>query len=221
MSESLAQERQAAAAPRVNLRELVVESALRATTALLFAGFVYGAIQHWLAAPSRISLLLLVLANCLTLGLTLFARVPKKRDWNPITVLCSLGGTYYFLAIELAPGAHLAPEVVGAGLQVIGIAWQIYAKLSLRFSFGILPANRGIVSSGAYRFMRHPIYLSYLVADVGFLLTNFGLQNLLVYAGLYTLQLMRIHREEALLSNDPEYRLYREKVRFRVLPGIY
>lgn len=221
MSESLVQEGQARAAPKIDLRELVLESALRSTTALLFAGFAYGAIRQWLTSPSRITLLLLVLANCLTLGLALFARVPKKRDWNPVTVLCSLGGTYYFLAIELAPGVHLVPEVIGASLLVAGIAWQLYAKLSLRFSFGILPANRGIVSSGAYRFMRHPIYLSYLIADIGFLLTNFGMQNLLVYAGLYTLQVMRISREEALLSDDPEYRLYREKVRFRVLPGIY
>ncbi len=221
MSEGLAQKVQGSAAPKVDLRELTLELALRTATAVLLACFAYGAIRHWLANPSRITLLLLVLANCLTLGLTLFARVPKKRDWNPISVLCSLGGTYYFLAIELAPGAHLAPEILGAGLQVAGIAWQIYAKLSLRFSFGILPANRGIVSNGAYRFMRHPIYLSYFIADIGFLLTNFGLQNLLVYAGLYTLQVIRINREETLLSDDPEYRQYREKVRFRVLPGIY
>lgn len=230
MSESLVQEvqagqagqaGQASVAPKIDLRELVLESALRSTTALLLGGFAYGAIRHWLAAPSRITLLLLVLANCLTLGLSLFARVPKKRDWNPVTVLCSLGATYYFLGIDLASGAHLVPEVFGAALLVAGIAWQIYAKFSLRLSFGILPANRGIVSNGAYRFMRHPIYLSYLIADMGFLFTNFGLQNLLVYAGLYTLQVMRISREEALLSEDPEYRLYREKVRFRVLPGIY
>jgi protein-S-isoprenylcysteine O-methyltransferase Ste14 len=221
MPESLAHTGQASTAPKTDLRELILELALRATTAVLLAGFSYGAIKRWLAAPSRITLLLLVLASCLTLGLTLFARVPKKRDWNPIAVLCSLGGTYYFLAIDLAPGTHLAPEIAGAALQVAGIAWQIYAKLSLRFSFGILPANRGIVSNGAYRFMRHPIYLSYLIADIGFLLTNFGPQNLLVYAGLYTLQFVRIHREEALLSDDPEYRQYREKVRFRVLPGIY
>ncbi|WER46722.1 isoprenylcysteine carboxylmethyltransferase family protein [Cupriavidus sp. WKF15] len=221
MSESLAQKVQASAASKTDLRELLLELALRATTAVLLAAFAYGAIRQWLADPSRITLLLLVLASCLTLGLSLFARVPKKRDWNPVTVLCSLGGTYYFLAIQLAPGAHLAPEAVGAGLQVAGIAWQIYAKLSLRFSFGILPANRGIVSSGAYRFMRHPIYLSYLITDIGFLITNFGLQNLLVYAGLYSLQVMRISREERLLSEDPEYRRYRDKVRFRVLPGIY
>lgn len=208
-------------APRTDLREFLLEASLRSASAIMFAAFAYAAIRHWLADPTRITLLLLVLANCLTLGLSLFVRVPKRRDWNPVTVICSLGASYYFVAIQLAPGEHLVPEILGAGLQVIGITWQIYAKISLQFSFGILPANRGIVSSGAYRFVRHPIYLGYLITDVGFLLTNFGPQNLLVYAGLYALQAVRINREERLLSDDPEYCRYREKVRFRALPGVY
>ncbi|MBF6991660.1 isoprenylcysteine carboxylmethyltransferase family protein [Cupriavidus sp. IK-TO18] len=221
MSEILAANDRPNAAAKLNLREVLLEVILRCSTALMLCLFAYSAIRQWLADPSRVTLLLLVIASCLTIGLSLFVRVPKKRDWNPITVLCSLGASYYFLGIKLAPGQHLAPEIVGACLQLVGISWQIYAKLTLRFSFGILPANRGIVSHGAYRFVRHPIYLGYLIADVGFLLTNFGLQNLLVYTGLYALQAVRINREEALLSNDPEYRQYREKVRFRAVPGIY
>lgn len=221
MSESPAENDQPDPAPKVNLRELLLEAGLRSATAILLAAFAYGAVRQWLADPTRMTLLLLVLGNCLTLGISLFVRVPIKRDWNPVTVLCSLGATYYFVAIQLAPGEHLAPEMFGAGMQIVGILWQIYAKVSLRWSFGILPANRGIVSSGAYRFVRHPIYLGYFIADVGFLLTNFGLQNLLVYAGLYALQAARINREEKLLSDDLEYRQYREKVRFRALPGLY
>lgn len=221
MPESPADKDRGSPAPRTDLREFLLEASLRSATAALLAGFAYAAIRHWLADPTRITLLMLVLANCLTLGLSLFVRVPKRRDWNPVTIICSLGASYYFLAIQLAPGERLVPEILGAGLQVIGITWQIYAKISLRFSFGILPANRGIVSSGAYRFVRHPIYLGYLIADVGFVLTNFGLQNLLVYAGLYALQAVRINREEKLLSDDPEYCRYREKVRFRALPGVY
>ncbi|MBP0634424.1 isoprenylcysteine carboxylmethyltransferase family protein [Cupriavidus sp. AcVe19-6a] len=221
MSEILAANDRADATPKLNFREVLLEVILRCSTALMLCLFAYAAVRQWLADPSRITLLLLVIASCLTVGLSLFVRVPKKRDWNPITVLCSLGASYYFLGIQLAPGQHLVPEIVGACLQLVGITWQIYAKLTLRFSFGILPANRGIVSHGAYRFVRHPIYLGYLIADVGFLLTNFGLQNLLVYTGLYALQAVRINREEALLSDDPEYREYREKVRFRAVPGIY
>ncbi|MHA7679426.1 methyltransferase family protein [Cupriavidus sp. PET2-C1] len=203
------------------LREMAMEVCLRSATAFLFAAFAYAAIKHWLADPTRITLLLIVATECLTVGLSLIVRVPARRDWSPLAVLCSLFGTYYFLAIQLAPGVRILPEAIGAGLQIAGLVWQIFAKVSLRCSFGLLPANRGIVSSGAYRVVRHPIYLGYLIADIGFLLANFGLQNVLVYAGQFVLQGVRIAREEKLLSDDPEYVAYRDKVRFRVLPGIF
>jgi len=205
----------------LRFREAAVEICLRGGTAFLLVMFACVAIKHWLADPTRITLLLIVVAESLTVGLSLIVRIPVRRDWNPVAILCSLCGSYYFLAVQLAPGTRIVPEAVGAGLQIAGVAWQIFAKMSLRLSFGILPANRGIVSSGAYRFVRHPIYLGYLVADIGFLLVNFGLQNLLVYAGQFVLQGVRIEREEKLLSDDPEYRSYRDRVRFRVLPGLF
>ncbi len=77
------------------------------------------------------------------------------------------------------------------------------------------------MSDGAYRLVRHPIYLGYLATDIGFLLANFGLQNVLVFAGQFVLQGIRIARVEALLSEDPEYRAYRGKVHYRVLPGVF
>jgi protein-S-isoprenylcysteine O-methyltransferase Ste14 len=98
---------------------------------------------------------------------------------------------------------------------------QRFAKASLRRSFGILPANRGIVSSGAYRCVRHPLYLDYFIADIGFLLVNFGLQNLLVYGFQFTMQYACIAREEKLLANDERYCAYRSKVRYLVLPGLF
>ncbi|NUA29442.1 methyltransferase family protein [Cupriavidus basilensis] len=202
-------------------RDMALEMSLRIATALLLGLFAYAAIKHWLADPTRITLLLIVVAECLTAGLSLIVRVPARRDWSLVAVLCSLGGTYYFMAIQLAPGTRIVPEAIGAGLQIAGLAWQIFAKASLRYSFGILPANRGIVSDGAYRLVRHPIYLGYLVTDIGFLLANFGVQNVLVFAGQFVLQGIRIAREEALLSEDPEYRAYRGKVRYRVLPGVF
>jgi protein-S-isoprenylcysteine O-methyltransferase Ste14 len=35
-----------------------------------------------------------------------------------------------------------------------------------------MPANRGVVSSGLYRLVRHPIYMGYLITHAGFLLAN-------------------------------------------------
>ncbi|MFL9868852.1 isoprenylcysteine carboxylmethyltransferase family protein [Paraburkholderia fungorum] len=183
--------------------------------------FTYAAVKQWLAAPTRVTLLLLVVSAFMTLGLSLFARVPIKRDWTPFAFICSVGGTFYFLAVRLSPGTQLIPELAGASLQLLGIFWQMFAKVSLRRSFGILPANRGVVSHGAYRFIRHPMYLGYFITDMGFLLANFGIQNVIVYGCQYALQVGRIVREERLLSEDERYRAYRGKVRFRVIPGVF
>ena len=207
--------------PAITLRALALEVCLRSASAFLFFAFAYAAFTQWLADPTRVTLLLIVVAESLSVCLSLLTRVPTRRDWHPAAVLSSLGATFYFLGIKLAPGMQLIPEFVGAALQIAGIAWQIFAKLSLRRSFGLLPANRGIVTRGPYRLMRHPMYLGYFVAHVGFLWANFGLQNLLVFTGLYGLQVARIIREERLLSEDPQYRGYGTKVRYRVIPGIF
>lgn len=203
------------------LRQALVEVAARVCAAAMLSLFAYAALMQWRAAPTRITLLLLVVTESFAVGLSLFARVPVKRDWRPVAFLCSMGGTYYFLAVRLAPGVQLIPETVGAGLQLLGICWQMFAKVSLRRSFGILPANRGVVSRGAYRFVRHPMYLGYFVTNIGFLLVNFGWQNMLVYGCQFALQVVRILREERLLSADPEYRSYLRRVRYRVIPGVF
>jgi protein-S-isoprenylcysteine O-methyltransferase Ste14 len=203
------------------LRLYLVELSIRILTAAVLSLFAWKAIYQWRAAPGRVTLLLLVVAACMTTGLSLFSRIPKQRDWRPLVLLFSIGGTYGFTLYKLAPGVKLAPESIGAALQILGILWQLFAKVSLRRSFGILPANRGVVSRGAYRFVRHPMYLGYLLTDIGFLLTNFGWQNLLVYAVQLGLQVGRIGFEEKILSTDESYRAYKDVVRHRMIPKLF
>lgn len=206
---------------RIVDKHLIADVLLRFVAAAVFGAFTVGAISHWLAAPSRITLLLLVVANCFTTGLALVARTPRRRDWRPIALICSLGGTYGCIAYNLNPGLRIVPEAVGALLQISGIAWQLFAKTSLRRSFGVLPANRGVVSRGAYRFVRHPMYLGYFVTDLGFLLTNFSFYNLAVHVGQVALQIGRIKQEERMLSADERYRSYCSQVRFRLIPKVF
>jgi protein-S-isoprenylcysteine O-methyltransferase Ste14 len=203
------------------LSEAWLEIFARACAALTLSIFAYAALRQWRADPTRITLLLMVAGAFLTIGLSLFARVPVRRDWTPFSFICAVGGTFYFLAVRLSPGVQLIPEAAGAALQLSGIFWELFAKASLRRSFGILPANRGVVSNGAYRFVRHPMYLGYLLLDIGFLLVNFGLQNMIVYGCQFALQVGRILREEKLLGADERYREYRSKVKFRVIPGVF
>ncbi len=101
-----------------------------------------------------------------------------------------------------------------------GLLWQMYAKCCLGRHFGILPAHRGIVRHGAYRLVRHPIYLGYFISHAGFLLGHFSAFNLAVLAAFYLLKLCRIHCEERLLRQDSRYRDYCTQVKYRLIPFL-
>ena len=98
---------------------------------------------------------------------------------------------------------------------------MIGGKVSLGRSFGLMPANRGIVSSGLYRLVRHPIYMGYLVTHVGFVLANPTLWNVLTLVAADLGLLLRAVCEERTLARDAAYRTYQQQVRWRVVPGVF
>jgi protein-S-isoprenylcysteine O-methyltransferase Ste14 len=163
----------------------------------------------------------MVITETLTVVLVLVARRAGRQDWHPVTAFFTTAATFFFLFLYFGPAQHLIPEWAGVTLQCVGVVWTIFAKLSLGRSFGLLPADRGIVTHGAYRWVRHPVYLGYFLNNVGYLLPNFGLQNLVVYGVFLSFQLFRVLREEKLLSGNPEYRAYCEKVRWRLVPFVF
>jgi protein-S-isoprenylcysteine O-methyltransferase Ste14 len=103
----------------------------------------------------------------------------------------------------------------------VGLTVVVIGKLSLGRSFGLAPANRGVVSTGLYRLVRHPIYLGYLITHIGFVLANGIDWNLSILAIADAALLMRAVREERTLGADPAYRDYMQRVRWRVLPGVF
>jgi len=139
----------------------------------------------------------------------------KPSEWA-LAYVASYGPT-----LVVPGGAPLAPDWAVTLLFLIAIGLQVAAKLSLGRSFGIVPANRRVVTSGFYRCVRHPIYATYLLGHIAFLLLNPTLWNATIYAGVWSLQLLRISSEERFLSRDPAYRVYRDFVRYRLIPGVY
>ena len=134
----------------------------------------------------------------------------------------------------LAMTATLAPLMVVFGesrwpqllplcvvLVVCGNLFQIWAKLTLRRSFGIAPANRGIKRGGPYRYVRHPMYAGYLFNHLGVLLMWPSLINLAAYGIGWTAQILRLRAEEELLGQDASYREFMGQTRWRLLPGIF
>ena len=105
--------------------------------------------------------------------------------------------------------------------MITGIVFQVICKLTLRRSFGLAPANRGLVVAGPYKLVRHPIYASYLINQTGFLLLNPTAWNAGILAGSLVIQIFRIAAEERLLAHDEAHAAFREAVPYRLLPGLY
>ncbi|TPM91862.1 isoprenylcysteine carboxylmethyltransferase family protein [Mesorhizobium sp. B2-1-3A] len=190
--------------------------------ALACAGlFVYRGLYQVVEDPTRLNAALVAISEILTFTWLLLSRRPVTRDWNPLTVIVSVSASFGVALISLEPGMALVPVYIAAPLQVAALLFVIWGKISLGRSFAILPGNRGVMTGGAYRIVRHPIYAGYLAGHVLYLLSAFSFHNLAVYAVITYLQLYRILREEALLAAEPEYRAYMERVRYRLFYRIF
>jgi protein-S-isoprenylcysteine O-methyltransferase Ste14 len=103
---------------------------------------------------------------------------------------------------------------IGIALVVIGNLFQAMAKLSLRRSFGIAPANRGIKSDGLYRFIRHPMYAGYLAVHIGIMILMPSPLNLTLYTIGWWAQILRLRAEETSSRQTPPIR--RSRTRYAI-----
>lgn len=193
---------------------------IRLLTVAALSIFLWRACHQWLHTPT-LTLSLVILGEVITISIYLAARPSQEGSFAPIAVISTLVATFFFYFVSLHQGSVVAPLAVTACLQIAGITWQILSKLSLGRSFGLLPANRGVVTRGTYRFVRHPIYLGYIMNWLGFLLASFSLYNLWLLSALVFFQTLRILEEEKLLKKDAQYLEYMSRTRFRLIPGIF
>ena len=93
--------------------------------------------------------------------------------------------------------------------------------LALGRLFGVRPALRGLATRGPYRFVRHPMYLSYVIGDIGYNFQEWNLGTvLMVIAGWVSLG-VRIGAEEKILAGGTGWANYTRAVRYRLLPGLW
>ena len=169
----------------------------------------------------RMTGLLLLASETLVVVLTVLRRTTSAVDRSyRARVLTAFSMMGPVLVRPSAVGA-LAPEVATVLLSAAGLSVVIAGKLSLGRSFGLMPANRGVVSSGLYRLVRHPIYLGYLITHSGFVAANPTVWNIAMLVGADIALMWRAVCEEETLRRDDAYRAYQNTVRWRVLPGVF
>jgi protein-S-isoprenylcysteine O-methyltransferase Ste14 len=200
-----------------------VDLADRGARILVIALFSFMAVRIGadFLATGRLTGLLLLASEALVVVFTVLRRAPATVDRSmrarALTALSLLGPPLVKPSL-LAP---IAPEAITVGLSVLGLVVVIGGKMSLGRSFGLIPANRGIVSTGLYRLVRHPIYLGYLITHVAFVAANPTMWNLALLVTADIALMARAVCEERTLARDEAYRQYQTRVRWRVVPGMF
>lgn len=167
---------------------------------------------------SRPSLALYMVLNGIYLIFALKRRPAKEVDIHFFSWLFTFAGT---LLPILALPSSTKGFFLGYFLQTFGIIISIVGICSLNKSFGLLAANRGIVTSGLFKFVRHPLYFSYSVSILGFVLNNCNFYNVFLFSTHFFCQIQRIKYEEKILAKDPKYRSYMTNTKYRLIPYVY
>ncbi len=124
---------------------------------------------------------------------------------------------------DFADFGSITSNIAAGLLTLILFSVYVWASVALGFKASNL-TNRGIVSNGPYKYVRHPAYiaknLGWWLASIP-LIKVFGIItiiNLTVWSLVY---FVRALTEERHLMQDEDYVNYAKKVKYMFVPGIF
>jgi protein-S-isoprenylcysteine O-methyltransferase Ste14 len=121
-------------------------------------------------------------------------------------------------------GALFSPSPAVIGIQLLAVTLMIWARVTFgqrSFHFAANPTAGGLVTTGPYRYIRHPIYAAATLfgwagAAAHPSLLSAGLALLLLAGALVRL----VCEERLVIERYPEYRDYARKTK-RLLPFVF
>jgi protein-S-isoprenylcysteine O-methyltransferase Ste14 len=216
---------------------------LRAVIRLVLLGLLgaWAAWAGWTQAWVFFVLLLVMLAVNLTVvrrknpGIVR-ARMKKDEPVKPFDKLVVALGTPLTIAIFVVAGldvlvyqwSPVPPWAWGLGLALfvlgdVPVLWSLVENPYLERMVRI-QEERGhkVITTGPYRFVRHPMYVGVLSMIVAWPLLLGSLWALLPAAGMIALMLYRAAAEDRMLHEElPGYRDFAAKTRYRLVPGVW
>jgi protein-S-isoprenylcysteine O-methyltransferase Ste14 len=183
--------------------------------AAVFWGIVLGLRVRQVVDGNLMAVLLAMQA-----ALVAFRLVDRR---SPITE-ASLGWRIFAWSAAILPlafmpgGQERIPVWLGQIFAAAGLILSLWAIVSLGDAFGIAPADRGLVSRGPYKILRHPTYAGELLNFIAYSLVNASVWNVALTAILAAGLVARILIEERQIGGYPEYA---QRVRWRVLYGLW
>ncbi len=219
MDDSVSTERE----PRIRFAQLLtdprVDRSIAIIASLPTAYVIYYRLQRGTLDIVRINLIIQGLLFIVTM---VARRTPIRVTMNPWFWLLAFVASYWvpFTALAAGAGRTLVPGWGTLTLSWLGLVIVLYARLSLGRNIGLVPAQRRIVTTGAYGWVRHPIYTGVFVNYLALVLLRFSSGNLLLVALGALWFIVKSVVEERFLAADPEYAAYVRQVPWRWVPGL-
>jgi protein-S-isoprenylcysteine O-methyltransferase Ste14 len=138
-----------------------------------------------------------------------------------------------FLALVIFPGidhrfgwSHTSPAIplAGAGLVAVGelVVFLVFRENSYASAIIEVRDDQRVVTTGPYRFVRHPMYAGALLLIVGVPLALGSLWGLWVCVPVIAVIVWRLLDEEKYLREHlAGYTAYCQATRFRLVPGVF
>ena len=162
-----------------------------------------------------------------------FLQHENAKPWDKLVApLVGLGGGLVPLVAGLdalfdwSPTFSLPVKIVSLAIILAGYALGSYALIENRFFSGMvyIQTDRGhqVVSSGPYRWMRHPGYAGALLTYLATPLFLDSRWAFLPTVFITILLVIRTALEDRVLQDElAGYRDYVRRVRYRLLPGVW
>jgi len=145
-----------------------------------------------------------------------------------------LFGSPFFLLYPRFQGtlAHHITEptpffgIIGVIISVTAVAFAIWARIELGTNWSgaviTLKEDHKLITSGPYKFVRHPIYTGYFLATLGTAFTLGTIASYLATLMIFLGFLIRMNKEESLMTAQfpKEYPEYKKQSK-KILPFIW
>ncbi len=154
----------------------------------------------------------------------LIRRTATSVSLSPLDWFVTAGRTYWVLimyyVLDVSGSVELVPTVVSNTVFWASIFFMIYARIDLGRSIGLLPAHRGLVTTGVYGWVRHPIHTGQIVFYLAYLLHYFSPFNALIIGVGIVFVFAKTLVEERFLKRGEDYREYCAQVPWRWVTWI-
>jgi protein-S-isoprenylcysteine O-methyltransferase Ste14 len=172
----------------------------------------------------NVAMRLAVVVYLVVLAAAVIVRLPpRRRAAGAEPRISALIGTFLMPAVVLFPRRELSltGETLATLLMLAGNGLAVVVLVQLGRSFSVMAEARRLVTWGAYRRVRHPLYLAEELAVIGLVLQFLSFSTALLLVVQIAFQLRRMRNEERVLAEAfPEYAAYRRTTAM-LIPGVY